>query len=239
VNSVTSGRLWPSRTLLGSLAPATRDELLVLGTELVFHRGETLMREGERTTFAILLTDGLVRVTARLHSEDDALLAIRIGGDIVGEMASTDDLPRSATVTAAVTVVARRISQHAFLGFLRAHPNAALAINRSVVGKLRWATQRRIDFGRAPVATRVARVLADLARNYGERTPHGWLITQQLTQADIAALVGASTRPVERALRRLRDEGLVRTGYRSLLIIDIVRLAEESGIEVDPFSLGS
>jgi CRP-like cAMP-binding protein len=223
---------------LGSLPPATRGELLGLGTERVFHRGEALMREGEQTTFTVLLTDGLVRVTARLHSEDDALLAIRIAGDIVGEMASTDNLPRSATVTAAVTVVGRRIGQSEFLGFLSTHPNAALAISRSVVGKLRWATQRRIDFGRAPVATRVARVLADLARNYGDRTPRGWLITQQLTQADIAALVGASTRPVERALRRLRDDGLVRTGYRSLLITDIVQLAERSGLEVDPFSLG-
>lgn len=236
--SPAPGRIWPSRTLLGGLAPDTRAELLRLGTERAFGRGEALIREGERTTFAVLLTEGLVRVTARLHTEDDALLAIRIGGDIVGEMASTDDLPRSATVTAAVRVIGRRIAQADFLAFLESHPGAALAINRSVVGKLRWATQRRIDFGRAPVATRVARVLADLARNYGEQTPHGWLITQQLTQADIAALVGASTRPVERALRRLREDGLVRTGYRSLLITDIVRLARQSGLEIDPFSLG-
>jgi hypothetical protein len=61
-------------------------------------------------------------------------------------------------------------TQANFDEFLRTRPDAAAAVSRSVGAKLRWATQRRIDFSGYPVKTRVARVLLELAAVHSSRS---------------------------------------------------------------------
>src|SRR5713226_7566089 len=105
-----------------------------------------LLAEGDRSTHLFLLVDGCVKVTAGNEDGHVALLAIRVGGDLVGELSCLDGHPRAATVTAAGHLVARTISQPQFHLFLRDHPFAALAVSASVGDKLRSATRRWVDF---------------------------------------------------------------------------------------------
>ncbi|MEK8170702.1 cyclic nucleotide-binding domain-containing protein [Streptomyces sp. M19] len=69
------------------------------------------MREAEESTFVLILLDGVVKATGRTHDNRDALLAVRMGGDLVGEFAAVDGRPRSATVTTCGPVVARAVTR--------------------------------------------------------------------------------------------------------------------------------
>jgi CRP-like cAMP-binding protein len=199
-------------------------ELAELGTRCAFVAGKVLLREGELSTHVYLLVGGLVKVTATTPEGGFALLAIRVAGDLVGELAGLDGQPRSATVTAAGSVAARVIAQPVFSDFLNRHADAGVAVSRSVAGKLRWATQRRIDFGGCEVRVRLARVLVELAAAYGERAPAGIRIGVPLTQTELAALVGAAEPTVHQALAAFRRSGVIATGYRSTTILDLPAL---------------
>ncbi|WP_329273023.1 Crp/Fnr family transcriptional regulator [Streptomyces sp. NBC_01451] len=217
---------WPHGTLLADLAasPEVMKTLLSLGTPRSYEAGEHLLIEGLQETFVLLLLDGVTKVTATAEGGDTALLAIRLGGDLVGEFAAFDNRPRSATVTAAGAVTARRIGQRDFLDCLDGYPAAALAVSRMLVRKNRWSVRRRGDFSGCPVATRVARVLVDLAEDYGEPGHGGVLLGPRLTQAELAGLVGARERRVHHVLGELAGQGVIQVGYGRTIVLSLAGL---------------
>ena len=76
---------WPPGSLLAGLPEASRQRFLSLGTKRQYAgTGRVLIREGDHGVVAYLLLSGSVKVTAAAD-EGDALLAIRVGGDVVGE----------------------------------------------------------------------------------------------------------------------------------------------------------
>ncbi|MFJ1791154.1 Crp/Fnr family transcriptional regulator [Kitasatospora griseola] len=209
---------WPLSSLLGSLSPAEREPLLTLGTEVRYPADRVLLRESDRTDFLLVLLAGVVKVTGRTHDHRDALLAVRMGGDLVGEFAAVDGRPRSATVTSCGQVTARVVGRSAFLDCMRREPRIAQAVNASIVTKLRAANDRRIDFTGCDTATRVARVIHQIAVTYGEPAGAGAVIRWPITQPELATLSGAAEPTVHKALRRLRESGAVTTGYRTIRV---------------------
>jgi CRP/FNR family transcriptional regulator, cyclic AMP receptor protein len=220
---------FPLGTLLAGLSPKTVSALLALGTAREFGPETVLLREGETSTHVLLLIEGCVKVTGTTPEGRLALLAVRVGGDLVGELAALDGRPRIATVTTAGRVRARITGQAEFQRCLATTPDVALAVSGSVGAKLRWATRRRIDFGSREVKIRLARVLVELAASYGIPAGPNVELGVSLTQPELAALVGAAEPTVHRALAFLRRENIVETGYRRLCVLDQARLAAVAG----------
>src|SRR5262245_51002895 len=92
---------WPTSSLLGSLTELAPQRLLASGVQCQYATsGRVLIRESTMTVGVYLLLSGVVKTTAATDA-GEALLAIRVGGDIVGELATLDGSPRLATVTTA------------------------------------------------------------------------------------------------------------------------------------------
>lgn len=216
---------WPTGSLLGTLTGPSCSRLLQLGT-LVQYAGPSriLIREGERSRFVVVILDGVVKVTGQAGDGRDALLAIRVGGDAVGEFAALDDRPRSATVTTCGALVARVIKCADFLDCLRRHPDISQAVSQSIVSKIRVANARRLDFSGCDVRTRLARVLYEIAVSYGTLAGNQSVLRWPLTQPELASLAGGAEPTVHRVLREFRAEGIVSTGYRAITVLDLKRL---------------
>jgi len=225
-----SAVVWPHRSLLGVLSAPAREELLRAGTAVRFGVGELLLIEGALDQHAFLLLSGFVKVTATLENGQESLLSVRVGGDMVGEMAAVDGAPRSATVAACGTIVARVLRPTALRDLMARRPEVAMALTRSVSDQLRWANRRRLEFGGCSAKVRLARLLVDLAEVYGYQGPNGVVVGCQLTQPEIATLTGAAETTIHKALRELRETGLLDTGYRSTTIRDLARLKQVGGL---------
>ncbi|MCK9902739.1 transcriptional regulator [Parafrankia colletiae] len=223
---------WPAKSLLGRLPEPIRTEFVALGAYREFTSDEVLLREGEETNFVVLLLSGWVKVTASTENGGFALLAIRHGGDLVGEQAGLDGEPRSATVTAAGAVLAKVIALETFLDFLRRAPEANTPVLQSVSAKLRNSTRRRVEFGGCTVAMRLARVVCELEHAYGADATDGTgrRVQISLTQPELAGLVGAAEPTVHKVLRELRQQGVVDTRYRAIVIRDVDALYTAAGI---------
>ncbi|MFB6888844.1 Crp/Fnr family transcriptional regulator [Kitasatospora sp. NPDC056327] len=221
---------WPAGTLLAELrrdgspaALAAEQAVLRLGTRRAHDRGETLILGRDLGGFVLLLLSGFTKATVEDTGGTTALLDIRAYGDVVGETAALDGLPRSATVTAAGPVTVRRISQADWLHWLGTHPTAGIALCRCLVHRGRVTTRRLVGLASEPVVTRLAERLADLARRYGTPAPGGVGITVRpgLSQAELADLTGAGERRVHAALHELAALGLVRPGRRSTVVLSL------------------
>jgi CRP-like cAMP-binding protein len=210
---------WPAGTFLARLDAPARDALLRLGSRRSYEPREPLLHEGERSGQIAVILSGWVKVSAVAGSGREALLSVRVRGDIVGELAALDAEPRSATVSACGKVVTREIGSAQFHDFLNDWPAATLAVALTVADRLRTATRRRIELSGYNVRDRVIRVLADLSREYGQDTRQGRIIGIELTQPELAAAVGAGEASVHTVLKELRESGLIATGYRRLVVL--------------------
>ena len=76
------------------------------------------------------------------------------------------------------------------------------------------------------VPGRVAKTLLDLGDRFG--TPGGVRVTHDLTQEELAQLVGASRETVNKALSEFATRGWIRLDGRAVLLIDQERLAHRA-----------
>jgi CRP-like cAMP-binding protein len=141
-----SATRWLPSSLLASVGEASRNRLLECGAMREYPADRRLITQGDTSTFVIVLIDGVVKVTGVSSAGQETLLAIRIGGDILGELAAIDNGPRSCTVTACGLVTGCVIMQADFLAVLTRDRLLAEAVSRSVVAKLRAGTERRMEF---------------------------------------------------------------------------------------------
>jgi CRP-like cAMP-binding protein len=93
--------------------------LSLLFEEKIFSEGETIFEEDSIGNSMMVITSGEVRVSQRAESNMEEALIILKSGDIFGEMALIDDLPRSATTIAHTNVIIFEISRRHFLNYIK------------------------------------------------------------------------------------------------------------------------
>ena len=78
------------------------------------------------------------------------------------------------------------------------------------------------------VPGRVAKALMDLGEKFGTVTPDGLLVTHDMTQEELAQLVGASRETVNKALADFASRGWLRLEPRSVVLMDVERLGRRA-----------
>ena len=110
------------------------------------------------------------------------------------------------------------------MAFLGRRPEAWKAVSRMIADRLEWADRRRIDYAGHDVTVHIARVIADIFDLYGYSSPAGNELGVSLSQPELGSLAGASKEAAAKAMRRLREMGLIETRYRRIIVRDVGRL---------------
>jgi CRP/FNR family transcriptional regulator len=79
------------------------------------------------------------------------------------------------------------------------------------------------------LATRLARVLLRLARDFGKETPTGIRIDRPITQQELADMVGATRPRVSEHLQRLRRQQIIGPDSRGIEILKADALKRLAG----------
>jgi CRP-like cAMP-binding protein len=117
-----------------------------------------------------------------------------------------------------------RLPKERFLAFLDRNPEAWRLLAAMLGDRLDWANQRRLDFTGHPVDQRLARVVVQLAERHGYPVEGGIDLGIALTQEELGKLVGAAKESAVKAVQQMRGAGLIRTGYRRIVVADLERL---------------
>ncbi|MEV1167569.1 Crp/Fnr family transcriptional regulator [Nonomuraea sp. NPDC049784] len=204
------------------LSMLTDEEVAALraaGRPRRWDRGTTVINEGDTSDWVLVLMEGRVKCSSHTSAGTEVVLAVRGPGALLGEMSSIDGSPRSATVTALEPISG--IVVRDFSSFLESHGRIAVLLMQLVTARLRDADRKRIEYGAFDTTGRVATRLLELADRYGEKTNSGVRVALPLSQDELAGWTGSSREAVSKALRTLRDRGLIETGRRRVVIHDL------------------
>ncbi|GAA1972540.1 Crp/Fnr family transcriptional regulator [Kitasatospora viridis] len=214
------------QTFLGRLSPADRDALRALGAERAFPAGGPLLREGDGGSHVLVLLTGWSVVWVATERGGRVILGLRTVGELVGEMAALDPHhPRSATVSAIGPVRALSVPGDRFRRFIAQRPHVAALVMAQLADRLRGADHERLALASLTVLRRLCGRLVELADRTGRPAGPGAgggpvTIRPPMAQSDLAAAIGATREAVAKALRLLREQGLVQTGPGTLVVLE-------------------
>ncbi len=159
------------------------------------------------------IASGTVKIVATTFEGDEVTLAVRRTGDLIGDRSALAGSPRSASVVVIESGEALIVPASRFLQLIEQHPEIAMAQFRRLLRLLQEADDRMIEIATMRVSERVLSRLRSLAKVAGGDHV-------KLSQDELAGLCVASRGAVSSVLARLRDLGVVKTGWRSIEIID-------------------
>jgi CRP-like cAMP-binding protein len=171
--------------------------------------GIALFEAGDPGDGFYALLEGSLRVVLR-GEDGEQVLAILSPGAIFGEMSLFDGEPRSATVIAAKPSRVAFFEKSAVFRFADDNPAVYRHMLCIVGRRLRVSNASLAARSLLPLAGRVAQTLLHLADLFGKDVGQGRiLVHHKISQADLAALVGAARENVSRVLNDWKREGHV------------------------------
>ena len=145
-----------------------------------------------------------------------------------GELAIFDPGPRTSSVTTVTQVRAVSMDRDALRAWINGRPEIAEQLLRVLARRLRRTNNNLGDLIFTDVPGRVAKQLLQLVQRFGAQEGNALRVTHDLTQEEIAQLVGASRETVNKALADFSQRGWIRVEGKSVLILDPERLAKRA-----------
>lgn len=188
-------------------------------------KGRTVVGVASSSTEVFHVAEGSLQVV--LYSPMGREVSVRqLGaGDIFGEMAALDGLPRSATVIAITDARLHMMSAADFQACLNASTAAAMWLARRLGAEVRRLTERVFELSALNVQTRLQCELLRLVR-HSAQAGGGPVIDPAPTHAEIANRIGTNREAVTRELRSLVDQKLLRIQRRSMEFVDVSGLED-------------
>ncbi len=196
--------------------------------ELKLSRGEHLFLEGDDGDSLYVVIDGKMKLTRAAADGRENLLSVIGPGEMFGELSLFDPRPRTSSASAVTDAVLASLKHEALMPWLRERPDVSLHMLRALAQRLRRANDVTADLVFTDVPGRVAKNLLDLADRFGHQEPDGLHVHHDLTQEELAQLVGASRETVNKALADFAARGWLQISARSVLILDAERLRKRA-----------
>jgi CRP/FNR family transcriptional regulator, cyclic AMP receptor protein len=191
-------------------------------------RGDMLFHEGDSGDRLYVVTDGKIKLGRTSADGRENLLAILGPGQMFGELSLFDPGPRSATATAVTPCTLMSLGHDELLRWLEDQPSVARALLHQLAARLRKTSDVVADLVFSDVPGRVAKALLDLSRRFGRTADDGIHVHHDLTQEELAQLVGASRETVNKALADFAMRGWLRLEPRSVVLIEVERLRKRA-----------
>jgi len=191
-------------------------------------RGTTLFHEGEPGDSLYIVLSGKVKLGRRSTDGRENLVAIMGPADEFGELSIFDPGPRTSTATVVTDARLARLPKTALQRWVNDRPAIALQLLRVLARRLRRTNTMLADLIFVDVPGRVAKQLLQLAQQFGSVDSGQLRVTHDLTQEELAQLVGASRETVNKALADFAQRGWLRLEGKSVVILDRERLARRA-----------
>jgi len=221
----------PAGGFWGRLPEPERELLRLAGHIRNFPPAATMCVQGDPATHLFVLVSGLVKVISVTGAGQQAVLALRGRGDVVGEVAGEVTGYRTAPIEVIEPVRSIVVSHRRFAAFLDENPVAARVYRHALTQRWNDAAESLRVQSVTSGAQRLARLMLALADGYGRSNGGQTAIELPLSQVELASLVCASRATVTRALRKWRQDGVVDTSTHRITIIDRAALARIAGLQ--------
>ena len=188
-------------------------------TEVDLSRGATLFHEGDPGDQLYFIVSGKIKLGRTASDGRENLVAVMGPGEIFGEMALFDPSPRSPSAPAVSETRLAGLKHENLRKVIQHSPEVSAQLLQALARRLRRTNENLADLVFSDVPGRVAKALLDLADRFGRPATDGILVAHELTQEELAQLVGASRETVNKALAEFVQRGWIRLEARAVVCL--------------------
>jgi CRP/FNR family transcriptional regulator, cyclic AMP receptor protein len=214
--------------LFDALSPEDSQALRAMVLVVKLNRGERLFTEGDAGDKLYIILSGKIKLTKASVDGRENLQSVHGPGEMFGELSLFDPVPRTASATAITDTELAGLAHDDVRTWLSSRPEVAIHLLQALAQRLRRINEVKADLVFTDVPGRVAKALLDLEERFGVPTPDGIQVNHDLTQEELAQLVGASRETVNKALADFAARGWIQLAAKSVLIVDNDRLRKRA-----------
>jgi CRP/FNR family transcriptional regulator, cyclic AMP receptor protein len=170
------------------------------------------------------ILDGWVKIRTHNLEGKEVTLNIVGRGEVVGEMAALEEVPRSTDAITLTPTTIGSIPAQDFVNLLRFEPMAGVRLAQLMAKRLRQVN-RRLRLRESDSLSRVADTLLFLAEGQGTMAEKGTEIPN-LPHRELSSISGLARETVTRSLAKLEKKGLIERHQDSFYIADLVALEQ-------------
>jgi CRP/FNR family transcriptional regulator, cyclic AMP receptor protein len=191
-------------------------------------RGHTIYAEGDQADCLYIVIAGKVKIGRRSPDGRQRMMGIMGPADMFGAVSMFDSGRRTADASAVTDVRAVSMDRIALRILMTGYPEMAEQLLGVLARRLRLTDNTLAALISADGPGRLAKQLLQLAQRFGTQEDEGLRVTHDLTQEELAHLIGASRETVNKALANFTNRGWLRVDGRSVLIFEPQRLARRA-----------
>ena len=190
--------------------------------------GQALFHMGDEGSSLHIIESGRVKVTIPSSSGEELILAIFGAGDLLGELSLFDGKPRSATVQALEDTETLCLHREDLLALMRNRFDVVEKILEVLARRIRDTGMLLAESHFLDITSRLAKKILDLGDTFGVREGGQVRIGVKITQKDLASMIGATRESINKQLKTLRDQDLIRIIGGTIEILNRERLAQKA-----------
>jgi CRP/FNR family transcriptional regulator, cyclic AMP receptor protein len=179
---------------------------------------QVILLENDWGNSVYFILKGWVKIRTYNIDGKEVTLNILGRGELFGEMAPLDEVPRSTDVITLVPTLIASMPAQDFVQLLNSEPQSGIRLAKLMARRLRQIN-RRLRLRESDSMSRVADVLLFLADGQGRQTTHGTEIPN-LPHRELSSLSGLARETVTRVLSKLEKKGLIARERDALYIPD-------------------
>ena len=183
---------------------------------------QVLLLENDWGSSVYFILDGWVKIRTYNLDGKEITLNILGKGELFGEMAPLDEVPRSTDVMTLVPTVICNLPAHDFVHLIQTEPQAGIRLSQLMARRLRQVN-RRLRLRESDSTSRVIDILLFLADGQGVKSAEGITIPN-LPHRELSSLSGLARETVTRVLNKLEKKDLLKRDRDIMRIPDIVAL---------------
>jgi CRP-like cAMP-binding protein len=227
VTSPLTRKALAATQLFSTLPDAALDSIASQGMERTYKKGQVLIHATDPGDALYVIVEGAVKVYVISEDGDELIVGIPEAPVVLGEVAVGDGGPRSATIEAVRTARVLVITRPQFLTALGENPELVESYISMLVGLIRRLQGRTEDLVFLDLQGRVAKLLLTLLE---ERSEDGTALDLNMTQGELAAMVGGSRPSVNQVLKALEGRGFIDLEGKQIVIKDSAALQRLAGV---------
>ncbi len=178
-----------------------------------YPRNTIVLRQGEPPHSLYIVLSGKVKVYVNGKDGKELVLGTLGPNGYFGEMALIDDSPRSANVRTTTESKIAVVSKANFMKCVGRNPEIAMNLLRTLAQRVRELNDTVESLALHSVEDRVSRLLKRLATE-----KDGKLVTDQITQQELANMVGASREMVSRVINAMKTRGVIEVSGKAITL---------------------
>ncbi|MCD6062446.1 MAG: Crp/Fnr family transcriptional regulator [Flavipsychrobacter sp.] len=214
-----------SRKILTELNDEDRESLMSRARKKKYKKAEIVFREGAEPAGIFYIESGTVKKYKTDNAANEHIFYVASAGELIGYHAVLAGEPYPDAAAALEDSVIRFVPLEDFLSCLERSPVLSRILLKTLSHEFAVFVNNLSVSAQRPVRERIAIVLIVLREKFKKGVEPGAPVMISISRDDIANMAGTTRENVARFLTEFKQEEIIETVGRKILITDIKKLA--------------